>query len=184
MHQGAFAQEREIIFAINKRQREILTESEKIGENFEGWFSYFAFEITSGYGRFPGRPFKVLLVNMLFFSFFYFYFTLLPSSANHIYKAHIGDSTKQVQIVGGDSSGGFIFRIYTAYRRALYFSLLSSFHIEWKDFSIREWIFKLRPDDLSYYSTGIPKVVSGIQSLMGVYLLALGILTYFGRPFA
>ena len=32
-------------------------------------------------------------------------------------------------------------------------------------------------------ATGWVRTVSGIQSLLSVYLLALGALTYFGRPF-
>lgn len=36
---------------------------------------------------------------------------------------------------------------------------------------------------LSYGATGWARTVSGIQSLLSVYLLAIWALTYFGRPF-
>ena len=32
-------------------------------------------------------------------------------------------------------------------------------------------------------ATGWPRTVAGLQSLLSVYLLALWVLTYFGRPF-
>lgn len=66
---------------------------------------------------------------------------------------------------------------------ALYFSLLSAFHIGWRDLNVGTWISRLQPRDYTLRATGWVKTVSGVQSLLSVYLLALWALTYFGRPF-
>jgi hypothetical protein len=66
---------------------------------------------------------------------------------------------------------------------ALYFSLLSAFHIGWRELNVGNWIARINPREFTLRATGWVRVVSGIQSLVSVYLLALWALTYFGRPF-
>ncbi|MBI4798593.1 MAG: pentapeptide repeat-containing protein [Desulfarculus sp.] len=66
---------------------------------------------------------------------------------------------------------------------ALYFSLLSAFHIGWRDFNVGNWISRMQPREYTLRATGWARVASGLQSLISVYLLALALLTYFGRPF-
>ena len=67
--------------------------------------------------------------------------------------------------------------------RAAYFSLLSAFHIGWHDLNVGTWIARIQPQEYTLRATGWVRVVSGIQSLLSVYLLAMWALTYFGRPF-
>jgi hypothetical protein len=66
---------------------------------------------------------------------------------------------------------------------ALYFSILSAFHIGWRDLNVGTWISRLQSREYVLRATGWVRTVSGIQSLLSVYLLALWALTYFGRPF-
>jgi hypothetical protein len=66
---------------------------------------------------------------------------------------------------------------------ALYFSLLSAFHIGWREINVSHWIAQVSPQEYTLRSTGWVKVLSGIQSLISVYLIALWALTYFGSPF-
>jgi hypothetical protein len=66
---------------------------------------------------------------------------------------------------------------------ALYFSLLSAAHIGWRDLNVGSWIARIQPREYMLRATGWVRVVSGIQSLLSVYLVALWVLTYFGRPF-
>ena len=42
----------------------------------------------------------------------------------------------------------------------------------------------MQPREYTLRATGWVRTVSWLQSLMSVYLLALWVLTYFGRPFA
>src|SRR5215211_5002144 len=60
---------------------------------------------------------------------------------------------------------------------ALFFSILSAFHIGWKELSIGNWIARLNPSEYTLKATGWVRTVSGVQSLISVYLLALAILT-------
>jgi hypothetical protein len=65
----------------------------------------------------------------------------------------------------------------------LYFSFLSAFQIGWREFNIGYWIERIHPKDYHLRPIGWVKAISGIQSLISVYLLALWALTYFARPF-
>jgi len=66
---------------------------------------------------------------------------------------------------------------------AAYFSLLSAFQIGYREFSVGSWLTRAQPRNFALESTGWVRTVSGIQSLLSVYLLAIWLLTYFGRPF-
>jgi hypothetical protein len=41
----------------------------------------------------------------------------------------------------------------------------------------------MQPREYTLRATGWARMVSGAQSLLSIYLLALSVLTYFGRPF-
>ena len=66
---------------------------------------------------------------------------------------------------------------------SLYFSLLSAFLIGWRDLNVASWIARVHPGDYSLRASGWVKTLSGVQSVISVYLLAIWALTYFGRPF-
>jgi hypothetical protein len=68
-------------------------------------------------------------------------------------------------------------------RTGLSFSLLSAFHLGWREYNVGTWIARLQPREYTLRATGWVRTVSGLQSLLSVYLLALWVLTYFGRPF-
>jgi hypothetical protein len=68
-------------------------------------------------------------------------------------------------------------------RTGLYFSLLSAFHLGWREYNVGTWIARLQFREYTLRATGWVRMVSGIQSLLSVYLLALWVLTYFGRLF-
>ena len=66
---------------------------------------------------------------------------------------------------------------------ALYFAFLSGFHIGWRDLNVGTWIARIQPREFFLRGYGWVRVVSGIQSLVSVYLIAIWALTQFGRPF-
>jgi hypothetical protein len=66
---------------------------------------------------------------------------------------------------------------------ALQFSLLSAFHIGWRELNVGNWISRLQREEYILHATRWVRVVAGVQSLLSVYLLAIWVLTYFGRPF-
>jgi hypothetical protein len=71
----------------------------------------------------------------------------------------------------------------TALGWAAYFSLLSAFHIGFREFNVGTWLSRLQAHEYALKPVGWVRVVSGAQSLISVYLLAIWALTYFGRPF-
>ncbi len=66
---------------------------------------------------------------------------------------------------------------------AFYFSLLTTFHIGWRDLNVGSWIARMQPNEYILKPTGWVRFVSGLHSLISIYLLALWALTYFARPF-
>gem|GEM_PF-1915646 len=66
---------------------------------------------------------------------------------------------------------------------AAYFSLLSSFNLGFREINVGNWIARIQPREYALQATGWVRTVAGVQSLLSFYLLALWVLTYFGRPF-
>ncbi len=60
---------------------------------------------------------------------------------------------------------------------------MSAFHIGFRELNVGNWLARLQPREYILKATGWVRFVSGLQSLLSVYLLALWALTYFGRPF-
>jgi hypothetical protein len=51
------------------------------------------------------------------------------------------------------------------------------------EFSVGTWLTRTQPRNFALEATGWVRTLSGLQSLLSVYLLAMWLLTYFGRPF-
>jgi uncharacterized protein YjbI with pentapeptide repeats len=66
---------------------------------------------------------------------------------------------------------------------AFLFSLMSVFNIGFREFNFGRWIRTLQPREFDIRARGWMRSVSGVQSLLGVALLALSLLSYFGHPF-
>ncbi len=66
---------------------------------------------------------------------------------------------------------------------AAYFSLLSAFNLGFREINVGNWIARIQPREFGLRASGWVRFVSGAQSLLSFYLLALWVLTYFGRPF-
>jgi hypothetical protein len=72
---------------------------------------------------------------------------------------------------------------FQALRYGFYFSILSAFHFGWRDINVGSWIVRIQPSEFTLKASDWVRTLSGVQSLISVYLLALWALTYFGRPF-
>jgi hypothetical protein len=66
---------------------------------------------------------------------------------------------------------------------ALQFSVLSAFHLGWRELNVGSWLARVQTREYTLRATGWVRAVASVQSLLSVYLLALWALTYFGRPF-
>ena len=69
------------------------------------------------------------------------------------------------------------------FRRGLQFSLLSAFHLGFRELNVGNWLARVQAREYGLQAVGWVRVVAGLQSLLSVYLLAMWALTYFGRPF-
>lgn len=72
---------------------------------------------------------------------------------------------------------------WKAFRHAAYFSLLAAVNIGFEQFTPGDWIRRIQSQDYTLEAVGWVRVVAGIQSILSVYLLAMWVLTQFGRPF-
>lgn len=66
---------------------------------------------------------------------------------------------------------------------AFYFSLLSAFRIGFRELNLGVWVGWLQPSDYTLRARGTRRVISGVQSIISLYLVAMALLTSFGRPF-
>ena len=66
---------------------------------------------------------------------------------------------------------------------AMYFSLITSTHLGWRDINLGSWISRLQGEHYTFNATGWLRTVSGIQSLLCIYLIAIWALTQFSLFF-
>jgi hypothetical protein len=135
----------------------------------------------------PEKPLFILAGFIVFFMFFYMAALIIPNKKDGIWKIWIPDRlrddlpyknrNKKKKELLYLQSGGLIWGY------GIYFSVLSAFHFGWRDLNVGNWIARMQPYEYRLQATGWARTVSGIQSLISVYLLALSVLTYFGRPF-
>ena len=156
----------------------------------ERFFRMAMFEWTTGYGLYPGRALKIIAVIWLVLSLIYFwpiYLAPKGSSTGGIYQVWPGDRIETSGEAASLSNSSTVNRLKRnplgALCYAAYFSLLSAFYIGWRELNVGSWIARIQPREYTLRATGWVRVISGVQSLLSVYLLAMWVLTYFGRPF-
>jgi len=159
-------------------------------------FEYLLFELPSAWGMSPGRPLLIIAFLVLFFAIPYLG-ALKSRGEGGIWAVWMDDRVgKGLQLEPPVRvTDEFTFARYPAWsssgsvRRArmvliaIYFSLISAAQIGWRDLNVGNWISRIQPREYTLRATGWVRVVSGIQSLLSIYLLALWVLTYFGSPF-
>ena len=165
---------------------------EKLAGKSESLFSYILFELPSGYGMAPGRALWSLFGFIPWFALFYWVALQRVQSHSGLWMLVPAD-----RIAPGRGHEKLVrIRRHPAktwrerlrgqsrlVRTSLYFSVLSAFHLGWRELNVGTWIARMQPREYTLRATGWVRTVSGLQSLLSVYLLALWVLTYFGRPF-
>jgi uncharacterized protein YjbI with pentapeptide repeats len=66
---------------------------------------------------------------------------------------------------------------------AFLFSMMAALNLGFHDFNFGRWIRMLQPREFDLRARGWMRVAAGVQSLIGLYLVALSLLSYFGHPF-
>ena len=183
--------EREATFAIESGKTAHALEAwrDNPGGAAEAVARLVAFDWTTGYGLNPGFALELILALWAVMSFIYFWPIRLKS------RKTLRAGIYQVWPIDRIETGGWPWvaksasanRLHCGTLAALgyaaYFSLLSAFHIGWRDLNVGAWISRAQPREYVLRAIGWVRFVSGIQSLLSLYLLAIWALTYFGRPF-
>jgi hypothetical protein len=185
--------EREATFAIEsgKTKHAIAEWRENPARAAEGVFRRAAFDWTTAYGLHPARALLVivglwaLLTPVYAWSIWHQPRRLMRPSG--IYRTWPKD---RVEMRDGDPTLDNPARVEHLHGHgaaifgwAAYFSLLSAFQIGFREFSVGTWLARAQPRNFVLEPTGWVRSVSGLKSLLSVYLLAIWALTYFGRPF-
>jgi hypothetical protein len=177
---------REGLRAVGERkaQREltfsIMANHHKNAGGLEGAFNCILFEITTDYGLSPGRPLYIACGLILIFKIVY---RVGTRSANGVGIWKVWDRECVHRDDRADTANRIQGGALTAWGWELRFSILSAFQIGWRDLNVCHWIVRMQPGEYTLRATGWVRTVSGIQSMVSVYLVALSVLTYFGRPF-
>ena len=184
-------QEREITYAIKHTKVDqvfnletFVTYARKEPPSFlekvDAWFNLLFFEITTQWGMNPGRALIILLIFIPVFAVPYVVALRIDGKdgiwqkwSDERVRDDLGCAKPTRLQVGWSKAIGF----------GIYFSALSAFHIGWQDLKIGNWIARIQPREYTLRASGWVRTISGIQSLISVYLVAIWALTYFGRPF-
>jgi uncharacterized protein YjbI with pentapeptide repeats len=188
-------QERQLTFAKLRSQR-ALGWSEGGVRSIEAVFSYVAFELPCGYGRDYGLPLRILGISILMLAGVYTFVMRNPGATGALWRVWSSDRIRtdegqsaperlrwEPPARPGEPRRSLAVRFGRALGLGLLFSLLSAFQIGWRELNVGNWITRLLPREYTLKASGWVRIVSGLQSLLSVYLLALAVLTYFGRPF-
>lgn len=173
---GLRLKERELTYAVMHNERL------RTYHPFWRAITYILFELPSGWGMYPDRPLVIMVILIPFF-FLPYLIVLFIKTKNGIWIKWSPNRARKDLGFNEYKLLNFKWADWRAYAYALYFSVLSAFHIGWRDLNVGSWITRMQPCEYTLRATGWVRTVSGIQSLISVYLLALAVLTYFGRPF-
>jgi len=180
--------ERKITCALNRREAEL-------APPIECWFKRLAFEYPCQYGLSPGRPLRIVVWLWLVFAIVYAVFMHLPGPsgvyfiASRVWRGRSNTQGIQVRPRALRTAQWWkvpflwLRREGRVLRAALFFSLMSTFNIGFRDINFGRWLRMLTTREYDLKALGWARTVSGFQSLLSVYLIALWVLTYFGRPF-
>jgi hypothetical protein len=181
---GYEQQSKAVTFAIMKTERLNAAKGSMTGM-IQSAFSFVAFEATSGYGLYPFRPLLILIALIGPFAALYMLAMLRPGFSG-IYGNRPKDAVQGKPldrwILLRHRDRGLRGAIRTA-RVALWFSTISAFRVGFREFSVGDWLTRLQSREYVMAGRGWVRTLSGFQSLLSLLLLALSVLSFFGRPF-
>jgi uncharacterized protein YjbI with pentapeptide repeats len=185
------AAEREVTYAIEKRRTVQLW---KDGHWGEAIFRTVLFDWPAGYGLYFDRPLKLLCLLIALFTPVYFIAIAFRSHFidGGIWEVPLKDAVGKngeadpvpVHFKRTDPRWwNWLPAATGALRTAVFFSLMSAVRMGYRDLNVGSWLANMQPREYALRGTGWVRTVSGVQSLLGVYLIALWLISYFGRPF-
>jgi hypothetical protein len=186
---GFREEERKLTYAVKRREAELS------GRGWM-WFNKVLFDWTCQYGMSPGRPLLWGFTVWLLCSVIYWVCIHRPGKAGLylIYgRTTYPSKPRPSEKISAGRTAQFRSLPWVWLRRvchelallivAMSFSLMSAFNIGFRDMNFGRWLRLLTLRELNIKAEGWLRTMAGLQSLISVYLIALWVLTYFGRPF-
>lgn len=176
--------ERESTYAIERAKTSYAPQPER-------FLKWLFFEEAACYGLCYERPLIIILILMILFAVIYVFPISWNSRGSNsgpgVFKVWSPEAILSTGALRVDENQKMVERLSAkAPARlwyAFYFSLLSAFHFGWLDLNVGNWIARLQGQQYALRPTGWVRTISGLQSLISIYLVALWVLTYFARPF-
>jgi uncharacterized protein YjbI with pentapeptide repeats len=153
-----------------------------------GSLRFVGLDATTAYGLYPWRALIEIMALGFLFTFVYMQpirqprkEPWKPSGVYRVFPARRIDKTPSTQTVDKErlDAGNWV----NAFGWAAYFSLISAVNIGFQQFTPGDWIRRLQHREYVLEAVGWVRSVAGLQALLSVYLLAIWVLTQFGRPF-
>ncbi|MFH0765734.1 MAG: pentapeptide repeat-containing protein [Calditrichota bacterium] len=144
------------------------------------------FDYTCEWGSNWFLPLKWLARSWLFFSFLYLFslkrrhepYLFLVTSKRGL-KTEDDINKRTDQPADWTKLHNWWYHIFIAF----VFSLHRTLRLGFRELNPAHWLQMFLPPEFEMKSRGWPRCVSAVQSLISVYLIALSLLSYFGRPF-
>jgi len=178
---GFHAAERQVIAALHRHDA--------------AWWETVLFDWTTEFGSNSARPLGILLALWLLCSLLYVSFMHWSKvSGLYVVGKRIRGSSEVTQGMRirpkAIAKGGcwkytqrFVKEECRLVRTAAFFSLMSTFNIAFSNVHFGRWLRLLMRREYDLKATNWARTVAGWQALISVGLIALTLLTYFGRPF-
>jgi hypothetical protein len=185
-------EEYEATFAIERNKTSYLLHgdqepaSRRWRDRIDGAFRLVMFEWPIAYGLSPGRSLLVLIALAGLFAVVYC--IVLRGGFGEIFRVSPKDRLVRKHGIVTWADAFDVIRLRPAHlgsciALAVHVSLLSTFHIGFRELNVGVWITRLQRYDYTLQAVGWVRVVTGLQSLLSVYLIAMWLLSYFGKPF-
>ena len=191
---GFRTEERQATFSIESNLARHDMNHRSPFKKISGELRWVLFGLTTAWGKHPARALGIMLGVAVGAAIFYGWAIAKPSAASRSSQHGVFIVWRKDRLEPGLVSGlldqgkaeivsvgpGEISKVFLW---AAYFSIVSAFHIGWRDLNVGAWIGKVQHKEYTLRGFGWVRSLSGIQSFVSVYLLAIWALTYFGRPF-
>jgi len=195
---GMHRMRRLLTYMIKKEQRKASMVKElewkNVWEKLGAVFSLILFELPSLYGAKPQRALTLLVISIFIFSFFYWIGLKRGVKIEAVWEPILLNNQKKN--LRTKIKHPYVYhtiqlnpqkRCYSELkliRLAFHISLNSAFKIGWKELDFGTWMKKLQKREYHLETSHIwIKSICSIQSLLGIYLVALWLTTQFGQPF-
>jgi uncharacterized protein YjbI with pentapeptide repeats len=190
---GLSEPQRQVNYSLQRQRWQHRKDS---GKPVEAWFHYILFDFTCRYGMSPTRPLQILAALIFILAVPYSAAILIRKrfKRSGIWVVRTKDAVNKpdrrtravpiaIQPWTAPTWSGRLKALLRAVTIALFFSLTSAFSLGYGQFNVGTWISQVQPREHTFRGTGWVRSLAGLQSLLSVYLVALWVITYFGKPF-